>query len=682
MWRPSRSSGTRSPETTSMPARSLAGSPWRNGTSPHCGGSLCRCCASSASRASVPSSGSRAAGRAEIPTGVHESPHRRRHGQRRRQDDGHARAPRGAPRARAPSPALQGGSRLHRSRAPRGGVRGGVAHAGCVDAAGRGEPAHLLARGRRARCRGRRGDDGALRRPQGRRRGGEQRRARQGPRAARRARPRRRLLLLLPRPPGPPGRGRRRARRLESARGRRPARGDAPALPRRRLSRGACAAPRRQRGGARGGARVRRRGRRDLRRVRRAHVPHRAASHARRDVAPDVRRAAARGAHGVAARRARLRRGGNRARRRPAAQRAGARVPPLDVGGGAGGRARDRLRGARRPRRAGSARGLPEGRHARQLRPSPLRELPGAAGAPARAGGALTTGRAPAKGIGMRARLAIVLAAAALGSCAPAPAPSPAGAPARIVSLAPSITEIVYALGAGERLVGVCAQCDYPAAVASVPRVGGYLAPSVEVTLARRPDLVIAAPSPGNREAVRAIERAGVRVLVVHDRTLAELWDSIRGIAGALGLPAAGERLVADVTRRLEAVRARVADLPPRRVLMIVGHRPLVAVGRGTLQDELLTMAGGVNVAADAGQVWPTLTLELVVARAPEVIVDASMGSEAGARELFAGLTTVPAVQNGRMITLTDETLLRAGPRAPEAAAALARAIHPEAFAG
>src|SRR5436853_7612957 len=101
---------------------------------------------------------------------------------------------------------------------------------------------------------------------------------------------------------------------------------------------------------------------------------------------------------------------------------------------------------------------------------------------------------------------------AACGGRPPPPATTP---PARVVSLAPSITEVVYALGAGERLVGVCAQCDYPAAVASVPRVGGYLAPSVEVTLARRPDLVIAVPSPGNREAVRAIERAGVRVLVV-----------------------------------------------------------------------------------------------------------------------------------------------------------------------
>src|SRR5206468_10901008 len=174
-------------------------------------------------------------------------------------------------------------------------------------------------------------------------------------------------------------------------------------------------------------------------------------------------------------------------------------------------------------------------------------------------------------------RLAAILAAAALGGCAPAPSPAPAGPPARIVSLAPSITEVVYALGAGERLVGVCAQCDYPAAVASVPRVGGYLAPSVEVTLARHPDLVIAVPSPGNREAVRAIERAGVRVLVVGDRTLADLWASIRAVAGALGTPAAGERLVADLAARPGEDLARVADLPPAPVPVIVRHPPLRA---------------------------------------------------------------------------------------------------------
>jgi ABC-type Fe3+-hydroxamate transport system substrate-binding protein len=112
-------------------------------------------------------------------------------------------------------------------------------------------------------------------------------------------------------------------------------------------------------------------------------------------------------------------------------------------------------------------------------------------------------------------------------------------------------------------------------------------------------------------------------------------------------------------------------------VLVIVGHNPLVAVGGGTLQDELIAIAGGTNVARDVGSAWPTITLELVVARSPEVIVDAAMGSEGAAGELFAGLTTVPAVRDGRIVRLQDNAFFRAGPRVPAAAAALAEVIHP-----
>jgi iron complex transport system substrate-binding protein len=266
----------------------------------------------------------------------------------------------------------------------------------------------------------------------------------------------------------------------------------------------------------------------------------------------------------------------------------------------------------------------------------------------------------------------------ALAGCA-APPPAQPALPRRVVSLAPSSTEIVYALGAGERLVGVCAQCDYPAAVAAVPRVGGYLSPSVEAVIGARPDLVIVVPSPGNREAVRAIERVGIRVVVGRDRTLDDLWSTIHDIAEALAVPEAGAKLAADLHERLGAVATAVRGLTRRRVLVVVGHSPLVTVGSGTLQDELLTLAGGVNAVADAGTVWPTVTLELVVARAPEVIIDAAMGSEAEGATLFAGLTTVPAVRDGRVVALHGDAFLRAGPRVPEAAAALARAIHPEA---
>jgi len=269
----------------------------------------------------------------------------------------------------------------------------------------------------------------------------------------------------------------------------------------------------------------------------------------------------------------------------------------------------------------------------------------------------------------------------ALAGCGGAVSPPPPGPAARGVSLAPPITEIVYALGAEDRLVGVCAQCDYPEAASRLPRVGGYLVPSVEAVLAAQPDLVIAVPSPGNREAVGAVERAGVRVLVVHDRVLADLWGAIRAVAAALDRSAMGDRLVTDVQQRLEAVRTRVASLPPRRVLVVVGRSPLVVAGGGTLQDELVTLAGGTNVGAGAGTVWPTIALEVVVAAAPEVIIDVAMGTEQGGRGLFADLATVPAVRDGRIITVDANLLLRSGPRVPEAAAALAAAIHPEAFA-
>ncbi len=266
--------------------------------------------------------------------------------------------------------------------------------------------------------------------------------------------------------------------------------------------------------------------------------------------------------------------------------------------------------------------------------------------------------------------------------CGDRAAAPPAGPPQRIVSLAPSITEIVYALDEGPRLVGVCAQCDYPAAVREVPRIGGYLAPSVEAVVGAQPDLVIAVPSPENREAVRAIERVGIRVLVVQDRTLDDLWASMRAIAGALGVPERGERLVTAVQTRLDGLRARLASLAPRPTLLVVGHSPLVVAGGGTLQDALLTIAGGRNVAADVGQAFPHVSAELVVARAPEVIVDAAMGTEQGGQALFGALTTVPAVRDGRIVTVAPDALFRSGPRVGDAAEALARAIHPEAFPG
>lgn len=288
-------------------------------------------------------------------------------------------------------------------------------------------------------------------------------------------------------------------------------------------------------------------------------------------------------------------------------------------------------------------------------------------------------------GAHVMSRLAVLralLAIAALGvqACSDAP-PRGAGPPARVVVLAPSLAEIVYGLGQGGRVAGVCAECDHPPAAARSPRVGGYLAPSVEAVLAVRPDLVLVVPSPGNREAVRTIERLGIRVLVTGDRTLGDLWAGIAAVAGALGVPERGAAMAARIRAELERVQQRIGDRPRRRVLLVVGHRPLIVAGGGTLQDDLLRMAGGDNVAADAGSAFPQVPVELVVARDPEVILDAAMGTERGTQSMFAGLETVAAVRAGRVVSLAPDALLRAGPRIGEAAAALASAIHPEAVA-
>lgn len=284
----------------------------------------------------------------------------------------------------------------------------------------------------------------------------------------------------------------------------------------------------------------------------------------------------------------------------------------------------------------------------------------------------MSAARIGGKGRGACGLLSVALALAAAG-------PAGAGAPRRAVVLAPSAAEIVAALGVADRLVGVCQQCDYPpAALAGLRRVGSYVTPSLEAVVALRPDLVVAVPSPGNREVVREIERLGVPTLVVGDRTLADLWEAVGRIARRFEVPDRGERLVARIRQGLGSVRAAVEGRPRPTVLLVVGHRPLVVAGAGTLQDELLDVAGAENLGRRLGGAWPTLSLETVAREAPAVIVDAAMGSEAGLRAL---LPPPPEGQAAaRVVRVPVDALVRAGPRVVDAARLLARELHPEAL--
>jgi iron complex transport system substrate-binding protein len=259
-----------------------------------------------------------------------------------------------------------------------------------------------------------------------------------------------------------------------------------------------------------------------------------------------------------------------------------------------------------------------------------------------------------------------------------------AASPERIVSLAPSVTEILFALGVGDRVVGVSTYCDYPPAAAQIDRIGTFVSPNVELILSKRPDLVIGVPSPGNREPVEMLEEMGLRVVIVEPERVAAILAAIRTIAAAVGVEDAGETLVGSIERQMKSIKARLQGAPRPKVLMVVGRRPLVAVGKGTYQDELIQLAHGTNVAAQTGERWPNLGIEFVLEQAPEVIIDAGMGSEEMDREAGAAFwrafPTLPAVRDDRIYGYQAYELLRPGPRIPETLETVARYLHPERF--
>lgn len=271
------------------------------------------------------------------------------------------------------------------------------------------------------------------------------------------------------------------------------------------------------------------------------------------------------------------------------------------------------------------------------------------------------------------------LLALGTGARASTPTPGAAAVPQRIVSLAPSITETLFALGAGPRVVAVSDYCDDPPEARRLPRIGSFLTPSLEAVLAMRPDVVIGERSPGNREVVETLRRLGVRVEIDEPARLADVPRVIRRIAAVAGVPDAGERLVVDLERRMAATRARIAGTDAPRVLMVVGQSPLVAVGPGTVLGDLLEQAGGRNVAPPDAP-WPHLSVEVVIAADPEVIIDSSMGTEEGTATLafWAPLASLAAVRNGRVYPFRDTRMLRPGPRIPEAFEDLARLLHPD----
>jgi iron complex transport system substrate-binding protein len=260
-----------------------------------------------------------------------------------------------------------------------------------------------------------------------------------------------------------------------------------------------------------------------------------------------------------------------------------------------------------------------------------------------------------------------------------------AAPPARIVSLVPSVTETIFALGGEARLAGRTDWCDSPPAARDKPSVGGMINPSLEAIATLKPDLVIATDEGNREETAVQLRRLGIPTYLVHAHRVAEMLDMIARLGALVQRPDAVAPLVESIQARIDDVRRRVAGRRPPRVLYVLWPEPLIVPGRASHITELIDLAGGRSITATVGESYVRLGLEAAVARAPDVIILAdhsNAGTAAGRQspEKWQRLTSVPAIRDGRLHSIDLSILHRYGPRVAEGLELLARMLHPEAF--
>jgi iron complex transport system substrate-binding protein len=252
--------------------------------------------------------------------------------------------------------------------------------------------------------------------------------------------------------------------------------------------------------------------------------------------------------------------------------------------------------------------------------------------------------------------------------------------PERIISLAPSVTEVLFLLGAGDRVTGVSNQCDWPDEVKSKPRIGDLLNPDAERILASRPDLVIASTAGNDRSGVLKLAGLGLPVIVTAPRSVEGIFTTTEMIARIIDSAPAGDRLVSQMRTRLGAVKERLSGLSPTRAFFITWFDPLLAPGRDTFETDILRHLGIESITAEFSDYYPRISLEEVLARDPDVIITVEhTGQPLPDLGQIAGWNHLRAVRQGRIFILS-ETFQHPSPRFLDAVEDLARKVHPERF--
>jgi ABC-type Fe3+-hydroxamate transport system substrate-binding protein len=249
--------------------------------------------------------------------------------------------------------------------------------------------------------------------------------------------------------------------------------------------------------------------------------------------------------------------------------------------------------------------------------------------------------------------------------------------PHRVICLMPSVTDTVFALGAADDVVGISDYTKYPAEALKKPSVGDLIKPSIETILALHPDLVIGLQPTGPMESTEQLERLGIPVFLVSPHGIAGILHSVESIGQALNRTPQADALAASLQRRVDVVRARTKGLPQPTVFMPVWYDPIITIGKHAFTTEIIEAAGGRSVTDDLAADWPQISMEIVLARAPEALL-LVRGGKTTLEVLRSrpGWSSVPAVQASR-VYYVDGRIDFPSPVAIDALEDLAKQFHP-----
>ncbi|MEX0975449.1 MAG: cobalamin-binding protein [Bacillota bacterium] len=255
--------------------------------------------------------------------------------------------------------------------------------------------------------------------------------------------------------------------------------------------------------------------------------------------------------------------------------------------------------------------------------------------------------------------------------------------PSRIVSLAPSNTEILFALGLGDLVKGVTTYCDYPPEATEKPDVGGFMDFSAEKIVSLNPDLILA--TSGQDQGLAPLIAMGIPVAILDAATMDEIGDCIRVVGDLTGKKREAQKLIAEIEREVETIASKVEAVPDSerpKVMYVAWDDPILTVGPGTLIDHMISLAGGRNIAGATGEPYPTYSMEAVLVEDPDVLLLPRVhgGLDLSALRARTAWKDLTAVREGRVYLLDDNLVSRPGPRAVQGLREIAAALYPELF--